>query len=186
MFNYMPVAAIVEEKIFCIHGGLSPDLTLIEEVKDILRPTDISDTGVICDLLWSDPEEDFTGWGDNERGVSYIFGSNILLEFNKRNKIDLVIRGHQVVEDGYEFFANRSLVTIFSAPNYCGEFDNKGAVLVIDKDLVCSFQIYEGNNLKTVSLNYQLTEEQKKNERNKSLKYKKKKRPKTPPKIKYI
>ena len=63
------------------------------------------------------------------------------LQFLKKHDFDLIVRAHQVVEDGYEFFANRQLVTVFSAPNYCGEFDNAGAVMSIDKDLMCSFQM---------------------------------------------
>ena len=81
------------------------------------------------------------GWAENERGVSYVFGPSIVKEFCKKHDIDLVCRAHQVVEDGYEFFAGRGLVTLFSAPNYCGEFDNAGGMLSVDSELLCSFQI---------------------------------------------
>ena len=84
--------------------------------------------GLLCDLLWSDPELDVTGWAENDRGVSYTFGADVVGKFLSKHDFDLVVRAHQVVEDGYEFFADRQLVTIFSAPNYCGEFDNAGAV----------------------------------------------------------
>lgn len=75
------------------------------------------------------------------RGVSYTFGHDIIQDFLSRHGLDLICRAHQVVEDGYEFQANRQLVTIFSAPNYCGEFDNAGAIMVVNSDLVCSFKI---------------------------------------------
>ncbi|KAJ7977919.1 Serine/threonine-protein phosphatase [Quillaja saponaria] len=75
------------------------------------------------------------------RGVSCTFGPDTVAEFLDKNDLDLICRGHQVVEDGYEFFAKRRLVTIFSAPNYGGEFDNAGALLSVDKSLVCSFEI---------------------------------------------
>lgn len=75
------------------------------------------------------------------RGVSYTFGHDIILDFLHRHDLDLICRAHQVVEDGYEFYANRQLLTIFSAPNYCGEFDNAGAIMVVSADLVCSFKI---------------------------------------------
>ncbi|KAI8046835.1 hypothetical protein M5D96_003049, partial [Drosophila gunungcola] len=117
-FNCLPVAAI----IFCCHGGLSPDLTSMEQIRRIMRPTDVPDQGLLCDLLWSDPDKDTMGWGENDRGVSFTFGA-------------------EVVEDGYEFFAKRQLVTLFSAPNYCGEFDNAGAMMSVDDTLMCSFQI---------------------------------------------
>lgn len=92
-------------------------------------------------MLWSDPENDISGWGPNERGVSVTFSSNIVDNFLKQHDIDLICRAHQVVEQGYEFFANRQLVTVFSAPNYCGEFDNAGAMMSIDENLMCSFKI---------------------------------------------
>jgi serine/threonine-protein phosphatase PP1 catalytic subunit len=140
-FNCLPVAAIVDEKIFCMHGGLSPELQNMEQVKRIMRPTDIPDTGLLCDLLWADPDKDIVGWGENDRGVSFTFGEDVVAQFLRRHDLDLVCRAHQVVEDGYEFFARRQLVTIFSAPNYCGEFDNAGAMMSVDDTLMCSFQI---------------------------------------------
>ena len=139
--NCLPVSAIVDEKIFCMHGGLSPELSQMEQVRRIQRPTDVPDTGLLCDLLWSDPDKDIVGWGENDRGVSFTFGPDIVAQFLKRMDLDLICRAHQVVEDGYEFFAKRQLVTIFSAPNYCGEFDNAGAMMSVDDTLMCSFQI---------------------------------------------
>lgn len=140
-FNCLPIAAIVDEKIFCMHGGLSPDLHNMDQIRRIMRPTDVPDTGLLCDLLWSDPDKDVNGWSENERGVSFTFGSDVVHRFLEKHDLDLVCRAHQVVEDGYEFFAKRSLVTIFSAPNYCGEFDNAGAMMTVDDGLMCSFQI---------------------------------------------
>lgn len=72
-----------------------------------MRPIEVPDTGLLCDLLWSDPEKDISGWADNERGVSYIFGPDVIANFLKKNDMDLVCRAHQVVEEGYEFFAKR-------------------------------------------------------------------------------
>eukprot|EP00753_Platysulcus_tardus_P016303 PLAT5592.1.p1 GENE.PLAT5592.1~~PLAT5592.1.p1 ORF type:complete len:327 (+),score=161.38 PLAT5592.1:73-1053(+) len=140
-FNCLPIAAVVDEKIFCMHGGLSPELTVLDQIKRVARPTDVPDTGLLCDLLWSDPERDMVGWGESDRGVSFTFGPDIVQSFLKKHDLDLICRAHQVVEDGYEFFARRQLVTIFSAPNYCGEFDNAGAMMSVDDTLMCSFQI---------------------------------------------
>jgi len=124
-----------------MHGGLSPDLKAMEQIRRVVRPTDVPDTGLLCDLLWSDPDKDIQGWGENDRGVSFTFGSDVVSNFLKRHDLDLICRAHQVVEDGYEFFAKRQLVTLFSAPNYCGEFDNAGAMMSVDETLMCSFQI---------------------------------------------
>jgi len=146
VFNFLPVCALIDDKVICMHGGLSHEMfvegaELRNDVHQMLRPADIPDSGFLCDLLWSDPLPDSSGFGPNERGVSVSFGADIVHSFLQKEDLDLVVRAHQVVEDGYEFFANRALVTIFSAPNYCGEFDNAAAVLSISDELVCSFQV---------------------------------------------
>ena len=140
-FNCLPVAALLDDKILCMHGGLSSELEKVEQIKNIVRPTDVPEQGLLCDLLWSDPEENKSGFGPNDRGVSVTFNSKVVETFLKNNDLDLICRAHQVVEEGYEFFANRMLVTVFSAPNYCGEFDNSGAMMSVDENLICSFQI---------------------------------------------
>lgn len=146
-----------------MHGGLSPDLQSMEQIRRVMRPTDVPDTGkrnlfgmykpnvahfwsllyigLLCDLLWSDPDKDITGWSENDRGVSFTFGPDVVSRFLQKHDMDLICRAHQVVEDGYEFFAKRQLVTLFSAPNYCGEFDNAGAMMSVDESLMCSFQV---------------------------------------------
>ena len=127
-------------------------------------------TGLLCDLLWADPDKETMGWGENDRGVSFTFGPEIVSKFLTMHGLDLICRGHQVrvcgwcgsthslpppspplpslpppslkvVEDGYEFFAKKQLVTLFSAPNYRGEFDNGAAIMSVDETLLCSFQV---------------------------------------------
>ncbi|KAL1611809.1 serine/threonine protein phosphatase Pzh1 [Paraconiothyrium brasiliense] len=140
-FNTLPIAAIVAQKIFCVHGGLSPSLSHMDDIRQIARPTDVPDYGLLNDLLWSDPADMENDWESNERGVSYCFGKKVIMEFLQRHDFDLVCRAHMVVEDGYEFFNDRILVTVFSAPNYCGEFDNWGAVMSVSSELLCSFEL---------------------------------------------
>jgi serine/threonine-protein phosphatase PP1 catalytic subunit len=140
-FNCMPVAGIVENKIFCMHGGLSPDLNSLSQIFAIPRPSEIPDKGLFCDLVWSDPDGNTMGWSSSSRGVSYNFGRDIIRQFLDKNNLELICRAHQVVEDGYEFQCDRQLVTVFSAPNYCGEFDNAGAIMIVSEDLICSFKI---------------------------------------------
>lgn len=140
-FNCLPVSAVLEDKVICMHGGLSPELSQLEQINRVVRPTDVPDTGLLCDLLWSDPEKDISGWGENDRGVSFTFGPDVVQGFLRKHSLDLVCRAHQVVEDGYEFFARRALVTLFSAPNYCGEFDNCASIMTVDERLCCAFQI---------------------------------------------
>ena len=140
-FNCLPISAIIDNKILLMHGGLSPELNNINQLKNIIRPTDVPEEGLLCDLLWSDPESNDKGWGENDRGVSFTFNEKVVENFLNKNELDLLCRAHQVVQDGYEFFAEKLLVTVFSAPNYCGEFDNAGAMMMIDENLVCSFKV---------------------------------------------
>ncbi|TVY18624.1 Serine/threonine-protein phosphatase PP-Z1 [Lachnellula arida] len=140
-FNCLPIAAIVAGKIFCVHGGLSPALSHMDDIRNIARPTDVPDFGLLNDLLWADPADQEKDWESSERGVSYSFGKKVISDFLARHDFDLVCRAHMVVEDGYEFFEDRILVTVFSAPNYCGEFDNYGAVMSVSTELLCSFEL---------------------------------------------
>jgi len=140
-WNCLPISAVVGDKIICMHGGISPHLQSLEQIRRIQRPADVPDDGLYCDILWSDPDLETNGWGTNDRGVSYTFGPDIIEKFLDRHDLDLICRAHQVVEDGYEFMADRKLVTVFSAPNYCGEFDNAGGMMTVSENLLCSFQI---------------------------------------------
>lgn len=142
MFNYLPISAIIDERVLCMHGGLSPEINSLSQINSVNRPQDVPDEGILCDLLWADPDQ-INGWSPNDRGVSYVFGQDVVKGFCKKHDIDLVCRAHQVVEEGYEFFAGRQLVTIFSAPNYCGEFDNDAAIMEIDDNLCCKFHQFK-------------------------------------------
>jgi len=149
LFNVFPVAACLDDKIFLVHGGLSPSLQTLDQLSQLKRPTDIPEKGLLCDLLWSDPESGGKSWKENDRGVSYTFSEKVLTNFLEKNELDLVCRAHQVVEEGYEFFGDKELVTVFSAPNYCGQFDNSAAIMCADENLMCSFKIFksaEGDN----------------------------------------
>ena len=147
VFNYLPVAAIVDDKIFCVHGGISPDLRSMDDIRalDEQRPLEIPEEGLLCDLVWADPDIDTKDWGPNDRGASYVFGVNPLKRFLSRFKFDLVVRAHQAVMGGYDFpFADeQGIVTLFSAPNYCYEYDNKGATMQVDPNLYCSFTVLQ-------------------------------------------
>ncbi|KAJ5675813.1 hypothetical protein N7462_008710 [Penicillium macrosclerotiorum] len=142
-FNCLPIAAIVAEKVFCVHSGLSPRLSNMDDIRGIARPTNIPDYGLLNDLLWSDPAYIEEDWKPKDRDVSCLFGKKAIMEFLQRHDFDLICRAHMVVEDGYEFYEDRLLVTVFSAPNYCGEYDNWGAVMSISIDLTCSFELLQ-------------------------------------------
>lgn len=95
-FNCLPVAAVIDDKIICMHGGLSPDMESLNQIKGIERPLDVPDQGLLCDLLWADPDSEIRGWGENDRGVSYTFGPDTVTDFLKKHDLDLICRAHQV------------------------------------------------------------------------------------------
>lgn len=98
VFNWLPISALIDEKIICMHGGLSPELDKIDQIKKIKRPTDVPSTGMLCDILWSDPDPDLVSdFGNNERGISCIFSKNVVNKFLKNNDLDLICRAHQVI-----------------------------------------------------------------------------------------
>ena len=150
-FDCMPVVAIIDDRIFCCHGGISKELLegphTMDNIRRIERPTEIPESGLLCDLLWSDPDRDVDDFGPSDRQISCVFGARQVSEFLRVHNLDLICRGHQVVEDGYEFFSKRKVVTIFSAPNYCGEFDNCGSLMSVAEDLTCSFQILKPSEI---------------------------------------
>jgi serine/threonine-protein phosphatase 6 catalytic subunit len=135
VFDYLGLAAIIEGKILCIHGGLSPDIKTMDHIRTIDRKIEIPHEGPFCDLMWSDPE-DIETWQMSPRGAGWLFGSKVTKEFNYLNGLDLVCRAHQLVQEGYKFwFPEQSLVTVWSAPNYCYRCGNVAAVLALNEDL---------------------------------------------------
>uniref|UniRef100_A0A915PZE3 Serine/threonine-protein phosphatase n=1 Tax=Setaria digitata TaxID=48799 RepID=A0A915PZE3_9BILA len=141
VFAVMPLCGCVGNRILCMHGGLSPQLKDFNQLRNIPRPLEPVSPSLEMDLLWADPVVGIQGFEPNLRGASFGFGEDVVIDICKKLDIDMIARAHQVVQDGYEFFGNRRLVTIFSAPHYCGQFDNAAASMIVDEDLVCSFQI---------------------------------------------
>jgi serine/threonine-protein phosphatase PP1 catalytic subunit len=144
----LPLCAVINEKIFCVHGGISPNLQTLEDINKINRFVNIPNSGLLCDLMWSDPANTREKWGINSRGVSCTYNADAVNGFLKTNKLQLLCRAHQLVSDGYKFFAIKNLLTVFSAPNYCGSCGNDGAVLKINENLSCSFIIIKPTNEK--------------------------------------
>ncbi|XP_076924153.1 serine/threonine-protein phosphatase BSL1-like [Bidens hawaiensis] len=140
LFNHLPLAALIEKKIICMHGGIGRSIHSVEQIEKIERPITM-DTGslILMDLLWSDPTENDSveGLRPNARGPGLVtFGPDRVTDFCKRNKLQLIIRAHECVMDGFERFAQGQLITLFSATNYCGTANNAGAILVIGRGLM--------------------------------------------------
>ena len=112
-FNCLPVAAVIDDKILCMHGGLSPEMLSLNQVGDIERPIDVPDQGLLCDLLWADPDRDIRGWGENDRGVSFTFGADKVTDFLKKHDLDLICRAHQVGVCGSLFLSLSFFLSFF-------------------------------------------------------------------------
>uniref|UniRef100_A0A915EBC2 Serine/threonine-protein phosphatase n=1 Tax=Ditylenchus dipsaci TaxID=166011 RepID=A0A915EBC2_9BILA len=138
VFNHMPVIARVGDRILAMHGGLSPELNDKTDFVKLLKPSFVPAKGLMCDLLWSDPDGDKAGWSTSNRSVSLWYDQTVVKEFCRKQFVELIVRGHQVKGEwrkrGYNFMAEGNLVTLFSAPNY-GRFSNTGAVLNISKEV---------------------------------------------------
>jgi len=141
VFGYMPLAAVISDKIFCVHGGLSQTFHDLSQITALTKPIDVPETGFVADLLWADPDPETEFYKESERGTSFSFGERAVNDFLAKNSYDLVCRAHQVVDDGFEFpfYPSRSVITLFSAPNYCEDCGNKAAMMMVDQDLKCSF-----------------------------------------------
>lgn len=142
LFDYFPITALVDNKIFCLHGGLSPMIETIDQVRELNRIQEVPHEGPMCDLLWSDPD-DRGGWGISPRGAGFTFGQDISEQFNHTNDLDLVARAHQLVMEGYAWSHQQNVVTIFSAPNYCYRCGNQAAIMEVDENHNRQFLQYD-------------------------------------------
>lgn len=132
LFDFLPISAIINNDTFCCHGGLSPAFETIDQLNKIDRKVEVPHEGVMCDLLWSDPDEN-KGWGLSPRGAGYTFGPDVTAQFNEKNNLKMICRAHQVVMDGYSWNHNKHCVTIFSAPNYCYRCGNLATLMQMDE-----------------------------------------------------
>eukprot|EP00756_Hemistasia_phaeocysticola_P002336 Hpha_TRINITY_DN11620_c0_g1::TRINITY_DN11620_c0_g1_i1::g.49031::m.49031/K15423/PPP4C; serine/threonine-protein phosphatase 4 catalytic subunit len=141
LFDAMPLAALVGERVFCCHGGLSPQLETLDRMLTFDRVRDIVPPGPMADITWSDPGM-CEGWRINARGSGWLFGEDVSQAFCQANNLKFICRAHQCVRDGYRWDHKDRVVTVFSAPNYCWQ-QNKGAILKLMPDLRTDFEIYE-------------------------------------------
>lgn len=142
VFDYLSLGAIINSQIFCVHGGLSPDVSTIQEIRSIDRKQEVPHEGAMCDLLWSDPD-DVDTWSLSPRGAGFLFGENEVNKFLHENGFNLIARAHQLVMEGYKEMFNSGLVTVWSAPNYCYRCGNIAAVLKVNDDMSRNYTIFE-------------------------------------------
>ncbi|KRX02654.1 hypothetical protein PPERSA_11994 [Pseudocohnilembus persalinus] len=154
LFDYLPLGSVIDNKIFCVHGGLSPQLDSIDQLNNIDRFKDVPSEGPMSDLLWSDPD-DIQGWGKSARGAGFLFGGDVVDRFNHTNNIDLICRAHQLVMSGYKQMFNKKLVTVWSAPNYMYRCQNTAAILEIDENLNKYYNVFDSSTEQIQMESYQ-------------------------------
>lgn len=129
VFCCLPLAHVINEKVFVVHGGLfSVDGVKLSDIRTIDRFCEPPEEGLMCEILWSDPQPQ-PGRGPSKRGVGLSFGGDVTKRFLQENNLDLVVRSHEVKDEGYEIEHDGKLITVFSAPNYCDQMGNKGAFI---------------------------------------------------------
>ncbi|CAN1160759.1 Serine/threonine-protein phosphatase 5 [Linum perenne] len=129
VFCCLPLAHVINKKVFVVHGGLfSVDGVKLSDIRAIDRFCEPPEEGLMCELLWSDPQP-LPGRGPSKRGVGLSFGGDVTKRFLDENNLELVVRSHEVKDEGYEIEHNGKLITVFSAPNYCDQMGNKGAFI---------------------------------------------------------
>lgn len=119
--------------VLCVHGGLSPLIDTIDKIRLLDRKQEVPHEGAMCDLLWSDPDE-IDGWGLSPRGAGFLFGADIVKCFNHKNNLSLIARAHQLVMEGFKEMFDSTIVTVWSAPNYCYRCGNVAAILELGED----------------------------------------------------
>ena len=168
MFDYLTLSAVIDNKIFAIHGGLSPTVHSLDQIRVLDRFQEVPHEGSLTDLLWSDPEPSKPGWQTSQRGkfffilkkkiqfltnftnqlfflgAGFLFGGDIVNKFLETNGFDHIVRAHQLCMDGFQVLFNDTLSTVWSAPNYCYRCGNVASVLEIsEKSSEKKFNIYE-------------------------------------------
>jgi serine/threonine-protein phosphatase 6 catalytic subunit len=161
VFDYLPLACVVGGKIFAVHGGLSPDISHIDQIRQIDRLSELPNEGQCADLMWSDPEE-ISDWATNPRGAGYVFGNNPVKQYLHLNGVSLIARAHQLVQEGFKYHFTEDLdlssvegsrdgllVTVWSAPNYCYRCGNVASILEVDENLNRRFEIFKETEMST-------------------------------------
>ena len=142
VFDFMTLGAIIDGRVLCVHGGLSPEIRTLDQVRVVARAQEIPHEGAFCDLVWSDPDEVQT-WAVSPRGAGWLFGDKVADEFCHVNDLTLIALAHQLVNEGYKYhFQNQNVVTVWSAPNYCYRCGNLASVCEVGEDLKPTFKLF--------------------------------------------
>lgn len=143
MFDYLPIAAVIGGRILAVHGGLSPSLNTLDQLRVLNRFAEIPHEGPIADIYWSDPDPEKEGFTVSPRGAGYVFGHDVVLRFLYINKLEHIARAHQLCMTGYQLlFKDESMSTVWSCPNYCYRFGNFASIMEVNDDCTRSYNVF--------------------------------------------
>lgn len=141
-FDHLPLSATIDNRIFCVHGGLSPSLSSIDHIRFLNRFKDVPMEGPMTDLLWSDPSTTDSSFVANPQGAGFLFGSDAVDKFTRTNNLDLILRSHQLCMDGYQTLFQGKLATIWSAPDFCHRVGNVACIVEVQENNSVYFNTY--------------------------------------------
>ena len=143
MFDFLTLSVVVDNAIFCVHGGLSPSIHYIDQIKILDRFREIPHEGAMADLVWSDPDPDKEEFAISPRGAGYTFGASIVRHFLQCNRMSHILRAHQLCMEGYNVLYDDLLSTVWSAPNYCYRCGNLASILEVGPNGSRHFNTFE-------------------------------------------
>ncbi|TIA73392.1 hypothetical protein E3P92_01647 [Wallemia ichthyophaga] len=143
MFDYLTLSVVIDNRIFCVHGGLSPSIHTLDQIKIIDRFREIPHEGPMADLVWSDPDPGKEEFAISPRGAGYTFGSQVVKKFLQMNDMQHILRAHQLCMEGYSVLFDDELSTVWSAPNYCYRCGNNASILEVGPNGQRHFNVFE-------------------------------------------
>ncbi|KAI0948979.1 hypothetical protein AcW1_008703 [Taiwanofungus camphoratus] len=143
MFDFLTLSVVIDDQIFCVHGGLSPSIHSIDQIKVVDRFREIPHEGPMADLVWSDPDPEKEDFAISPRGAGYTFGSGVVYKFLETNKMSHILRAHQLCMEGYASLFDKHLSTVWSAPNYCYRCGNSASILEVGPGRSMYFNVFQ-------------------------------------------
>ena len=153
-FDFISLSAVIGDKVFCVHGGLSASICEIDEINGI-RKGPLPVNSAASDLAWSDPGEDH-GWKKSPSGSDFLYGPDVTNQLNHTNKIEFICRAHQLAMNGYSWNHNHTVITVWSAPNYCYHYGNLAAIVELDKKMELHIKTFEAAPAKDRGIPYRV------------------------------
>ncbi|KAI9255614.1 Metallo-dependent phosphatase-like protein [Phascolomyces articulosus] len=143
MFDFLTLSVVIDNSIFCVHGGLSPTIHVLDQIRIIDRFREIPHEGAMADLVWSDPDPDKEEFSISARGAGYTFGKLVVERFLHLNNMDHILRAHQLCNAGYQVLFDDKLSTVWSAPNYCYRCGNLASILEVGVNGERFFNVFD-------------------------------------------